>query len=80
MARSKRTDGNNDQKIDLVGALTEKEVARLLRVKPPTVAKWRRTGGNVPPHIKVSERVHLYPLKQLEEWQQRQPLLGGGAD
>ena len=49
--------------------LTTEEVARLLRVDPSSVRRWRaERPPQGPPFIRLSERVILYNSQDLQEW------------
>ncbi|MEE4544098.1 helix-turn-helix domain-containing protein [Streptomyces sp. V4-01] len=49
--------------------LTTEEVARLLRVDPSTVRRWRtEQPPQGPPFIRLSERVVLYDAGDLQTW------------
>ncbi|MFI0719157.1 helix-turn-helix transcriptional regulator [Streptomyces sp. NPDC021224] len=49
--------------------LTTEEVARLLRVDPSSVRRWRaERPPQGPPFIRLSERVVLYDVNDLQAW------------
>jgi hypothetical protein len=49
--------------------LTTEEVARLLRVDPSSVRRWRaEQPPQGPPFIRLSERVVLYAAQNLQHW------------
>ncbi|MEC3998019.1 helix-turn-helix domain-containing protein [Actinacidiphila sp. DG2A-62] len=49
--------------------LTTEEVARLLRVDPSSVRRWRaEQPPQGPPFIRLSERVVLYAAQDLQHW------------
>ncbi|SHN36287.1 helix-turn-helix transcriptional regulator [Actinacidiphila paucisporea] len=49
--------------------LTTEEVARLLRVDPSSVRRWRaEQPPQGPPFIRLSERVVLYDATDLQAW------------
>lgn len=50
--------------------ITEQEAARLLRIKPPTLAHWRKC-GNAPPYFRAG-RIIRYSAAGLLAWQQDQ--------
>jgi excisionase family DNA binding protein len=51
---------------DLGELLTTEEVARLLRVHPATMRRWRLDGVG-PRYLKVGS-VYRYPARDLERW------------
>lgn len=49
--------------------LTTQEVARLLRVDPSSVRRWRAEQPPLgPPFIRLSERVVLYDADDVQDW------------
>lgn len=60
-----------DQAMDLLdgGWYTTEELARLLKVDPSTVRRWR-TARPVqgPPFVRLSSRLTLYSIRDVERW------------
>ncbi len=48
--------------------LTAKELAFRIKVHPKTLSKWR-TQGCGPKFLKVSYRIIVYPLTEVEAWE-----------
>ena len=49
--------------------ITTEELARLLRVDPSSVRRWRTARPlQGPPYIQLSERVIMYAIEDVREW------------
>ncbi|WP_084757926.1 helix-turn-helix transcriptional regulator [Micromonospora cremea] len=49
--------------------MTTEDLARLLKVDPSTVRRWRTAKpAQGPPFIKLSERVTMYNVDDVERW------------
>lgn len=51
------------------GLLTTEELARMLRVDPSNVRRWRTARpAQGPPFIQLSERVIMYAIEDVRDW------------
>ncbi|MBZ2187039.1 MAG: helix-turn-helix domain-containing protein [Bryobacter sp.] len=48
--------------------LSEKQVAQRLGVSKVTVRRWRWSGRECPPHIRVGTKLVKYPAAEFEAW------------
>ena len=61
-----------DQSLLFAGWLTTEELAKLLKVDPSTVRRWRTAKPQQgPPFVRLSERAVIYSSTDVEAWLRR---------